>query len=103
MISNQNHDDEIIQGSQSSSKKSKKSKLSNTKNSNLFDRDSCDLEETKKVLDEYVASDDNGCIEIKDLSKEDRHKLHIYAWSKGLQHWSAGDKSARIMFVQKKE
>ena len=67
-----------------------------------LDKDSCDLEGAKKVIDDYIQSDETSCIEISDISKADRHQLHIYAAIKGLDHWSSGSDSSRVMSIQKK-
>ena len=67
-----------------------------------LNQDNCDLAGAKKVIDDYIESNHTGSIEISNISKEDRHKLHIYAAIKGLDHWSDGIGSARVMFVQKK-
>ena len=68
-----------------------------------FDNDSADLAQIKKIVDEYNSSDNRDCIEISDLSKSDRHQLHMYAGGlKTLKTWSTGSDSNRTMFIQKK-
>ena len=80
----------------------KRKKLNQSSSNNMFTKDSCDLKAAKELIDNYIESDENGCIEISNISKADRHQLHKYAGAKGLKHWSTGSESSRIMSIQKK-
>ena len=75
--SDTSNDQDHVQGqnqtqSQGQSKSQAKSDAKRKKVSkDSLDKDSCDLQGAKKVIDDYIQSDETGCIEISDISKAD--------------------------------
>ena len=67
-----------------------------------LDSNDVNLGAVKNIVDEYARSESKDCIEISDMTRADRHQLHIYAAIKGLNHWSSGNETNRLMCIQKK-